>query len=125
MVSILHPIVLLILQLIGTVRTSNGFALYNSKRIGHRYASSVFTANADIKNVKDANITTGYALDDVRLRSKHVRVLIPQGMDPNLSKNEQDLIDRKEQIQTQNDGGPKKSDMDILREELKRMLDNF
>jgi len=44
-------------------------------------------------------------------------------MDPTLSKSEQAVIKRKEEAQSQGEEG--KSDMDILKEELARMLDNF
>ena len=67
--------------------------------------------------------TSGYAIDDLRLRSNHVRSLVPPGMDPTLSKAEQAVIKRKEEAQSQGEEG--KSDMDILKEELARMLDNF
>jgi len=67
------------------------------------------------------NATKGYATDEVRLRSTHV--ILPPGLDPTLSKSEQAVIKRKEEAQSQ--GVEPKSDMDILKEELARMLDNF
>ena len=71
-------------------------------------------------------LSTGrqYKMEEVRLRAKSLgSVLLPKGMaEPTLSKEEQIIIDRKDRSQAEQSG---KSDIDILREELKRMLDSF
>ena len=61
-----------------------------------------------------------YSDDELRLRCAP-GILLPAGMDPTMTRVEQEKIAQKERLQTEE----AKSDLDILKDELKRMLDSM
>jgi hypothetical protein len=61
-----------------------------------------------------------YSDDELRLRCAP-GILLPAGMDPTMTREEQEKIAQKERLQTVE----AKSDLDILKDELKRMLDSM
>ena len=63
-----------------------------------------------------------YTDDELRLRGCAPVILLPAGMmDPTMTKEEKQKIELKEQIKL----AENKTDIDILRDELKRMLDSM
>ena len=67
-----------------------------------------------------------YSSDDIRLRGGKQTVLLPKGMDPTLSKAEQIKLAQMESIRnaSQETQGPM-SDLELLRENLKRLLERM
>lgn len=70
---------------------------------------------------------TAYGIDELRLKGGvKVKVVLPPNTDLSISKKEQVILDRRTASQAQGDETiGTKSDLDILREELAKMLDNF
>ena len=92
-----------------------------TQQILRRHASLKMKAEA---KEKDASTPSSYSKEDVLLKRVVFAAKLPEGVDLSLSKKEQAVLNRKnDALEKAGEAETKKSDLDLLREELARILE--
>jgi len=93
------------------------------QRVNRRHAGSSLKMKDEAKE-KDASIPSSYSKEDVLLKRVVFSSKLPQGVDLSLSQKEQAVLNRKnDALEKAGEAETKKSDLDLLREELARILE--